>query len=67
MVNDRDEVITVGDLMYLPACLISFFAFLYGLVPIMNLKPTFISVVALAGGILGMAISLKELYDRGCL
>jgi hypothetical protein len=67
MVNDRDEIITVGDLMYVPACLISFFAFLFGLVATMDLKPTPISIAALVGGIVGMAISLRELYRRGCL
>lgn len=67
MVNDRDEVITIGDLAYVPACLISFFAFIFGLVATVDIHPTFISVTALVGGIIGCVISLKELYDRGCL
>lgn len=67
MVNDRDEIITVADLMYLPACILCFFAFLCGLVVTCDLHPTLLSLSCLIGGIIGMGISLKELYDRHCL
>jgi hypothetical protein len=68
MVNDRDEIITVGTLMYVPATLISFFAFLFGLVGVVNVRPlTLTAVVLFAGGIIGMVISLKALYDGHCL
>jgi putative Mn2+ efflux pump MntP len=67
MVNDRDEVITIGDLMYVPAFIISFFAFLFGMVATVDLQPTLTSIIAFVGGILGCALSLKELYNRHCL
>lgn len=67
MTNKDGEVVTVETILLIPAGIVAFFAFLFGLVVSVDIHATPLSLSCLIGGVIEFSIVLRRLYVKRCL